>query len=176
MNVLEAFKQLEKIYNLVEKKNYTQLTSKSELKKDSWLKFFYTFNDINFPTATGIYIPLVSKDFISAYNIFIEDFGFKEAKILQSKLAKIINTVGINGRPTGCNSEKINGIDHAIYEMKVGFTRSNKPIRVLYFPKQDSDGKRYLVLANLLIHTNKNLSASERNSGKNSYSLANLEK
>jgi hypothetical protein len=43
----------------------------------------------------------------------------------------------------------------------------------LYFIKTDTDGKKYVIFASLFIHTNKNLTAEERNSGRNAYYLAN---
>lgn len=173
MNVLEAFNQLNRIYELNEKKNTTQVKANNKDQKDEWLKFFYTFEDINFPSASGNFIPLVSKEFISSYRDFVKTFGEKDEAYFKNKLLKDINSVDIYGKPLTCKSEKINGIDHVMYEMKVGQTYSNKPIRVLYFPKMSDSKVRYLILTNLIIHTKSNLSAAERNSGKNAYKLAN---
>jgi len=123
--------------------------------------------------SNGLFIPLVSQEFADAFEAFMDSWSSYDLAKLVEKINRTISTFDISGRPKATNSEKINGVDHPIFELKLGETSAHKPIRALYFTKRDEDGKRYVIFASIFIHTDKNLSASERNSGRNAYFAAN---
>ena len=156
--------------SLEEKKHNNN--SKEAIKAD-WKTNFFSFDKIGLKITPGIFIPLISAEFIEGYHNFLETYSTNDAAVLANRLNRIVQTLEINGKSRPGNSEKVNGVDHSIYELKIGETESKKPIRSLYFIKTDTDGKKYVIFASLFIHTNKNLTAEERNSGRNAYYLAN---
>ena len=126
-----------------------------------------------FKPSTGLFIPLFSKEFAGAFDSFLETWSTYDLSKLAEKINRAISTVDISGRPRAVNSEKVNGVNYPVFELKLGETSANKPIRALYFTKSDEDKARYIIFASLFIHTDKNLSAAERNSGRNAYYMAN---
>lgn len=130
-------------------------------------------SDLNINVSNGLFIPLMSNEFAGAFDAFRETWSSYDLARLVEKINRVISTLDVSGRPKAANSEKINGVDHPIFELKLGETSSKKPIRALYFTKRDNDGTRYIIFASLFIHTDKNLSAAERNSGRNAYFNAN---
>jgi len=179
-----AYDELSDLYDdtieqlpLFEKKNKGKDSSKqsNDNNKKDWKTYFFKFNDLRgvSQVSEGIFKPLISAEFMDGFYNFVECYGNTEANTLISKLNRIIQTFEINGRSRPGDSEKVNGVDHPIYELKIGETASKKPIRSLYFIKTDTDGVKYVIFASLFVHTNKNLTSDERNSGKNAYLLAN---
>jgi hypothetical protein len=181
-NFNDAYDELDRLYAedsdqlmLLEKKHKKD-NDKQVSKETSWKDRFLTFNDIGVTMPSGMFKPLISSEFAGAYDWFFETFGSLDTARLIEKLSYITRTLEVNGRSRPGDSEKVNGVDHPIWELKIGETSSHKPIRSLYFIKTDTDGTKYVIFASLFIHTDKNLTASERNSGRNAYFTANPRK
>lgn len=177
MNLLEAFKQLDIINELLEKKNNKEKSNINKNQVDTWKSQFYTEADLGFPQMTGNVKPYFSRDFAQSFIEFRERFTKVEIDAIIKKLKDAISSFSKTGKPEGVSSEKINGIDHTMFELKLGNTTiTKKPVRCLYFITRDSQNQNCVIIANILIHTNSNLSAKERNSGKNAYVSVNSTK
>jgi hypothetical protein len=190
LSMAEAFDLLDGLYDKVyDQKSWFSILTESlqesdleekkqnngskELAKKSWKEYFMPISDLNINASKGLFIPLISNEFAGAFDSFRETWSSYDLARLVEKINRVISSLDVSGRPKAANSEKINGVDHPIFELKLGETSSKKPIRALYFTKRDADGTRYIIFASLFIHTDKNLSATERNSGRNAYFNAN---
>ena len=176
-----VFEELNTLYEEVEQKllfedNLEEKKHNNGTNKQAvtdWKSYFLPLTAITSNVPQGLFIPLISKEFAAVFKQFKETLSERDIVKILDKISRAVATLDVSGRPRAINSEKVNGIDHTMFELKLGETAANKPVRALYFTKTDTDKKRYIILASLFIHTDKNLSATERNSGRTAYLAAN---
>ena len=173
-----TYDELDTLYEqwLLTEKKQKNKNDEQGSKKESWKDKFLSFDTINVSVPKGVFEPLISHEFADSYNNFTNTFGADDTKKLAAKISYVIETFEANGRSKPGNSEKVNGVAYSIWELKLGETSSRKPIRALYFIKTDDNGVKYVIFASLFIHTDKKLTAIERNSGEKAYFTVNPKK
>lgn len=80
-----------------------------------------------------------------------------------NKLAQLLPQLSKKQLTLGSDTlEKVKDLDFTVFELKLGYSRDNKPTRYFVFIHTAEDGTPYLILARFFQHTQQRLTKKER--------------